>query len=115
MYLSELMEAERRYLTVYRGEYHGNRGGSFWTEDREFARQFTQSGRDHEIIVRYMFPGDIYKKSADIYAGNDAAVDAAVEEAKANDYKALMLNEGPGQPHSIFVLDRSALMRRPPV
>lgn len=110
-----LVEASSRiYLTIYRGEYAGNKGGYFWTEDREFARQFTQSGLDREILVRYIFPGDIYKKSADVYAGNETAVDAALAAAKEQDYKAIMLSEGPGEPHSIFVFDRTALMRQPP-
>ena len=110
-----LTEATRRYLTIYRGEYSGNKSGFFWTEDREFARQFTQSGRDHEILVRYIFPGDIYKKSADVYAGNETGVDASIAAAKAEDYKAVLLSEGPGQPKSIYVFDRSALMRSPPI
>ena len=109
-----LGEASRRYLTVYRGEYTGNKGGFFWTEDREFARQFTQSGQAHEVLVRYIFPGDIYKKSADVYAGDEAGVDQALAAAKAEDYKAILLSEGPGEPKSIYVFDRSALMRVPP-
>jgi hypothetical protein len=109
-----IVEASRIYLTVYRGECTGNRGGFFWTEDRKFARQFTQSGQHHEILVRYLFPGDIFKQSADVYAGDEAGVDAALETAKQAGYKAILLSEGPGQPHSIYVFDRSALMRRPP-
>lgn len=108
-----LFEA-RNYLTIYRGEYAGNRGGFFWTQDRDFARQFTQSGQDRDILVRYIFPGDIYKQSANVYAGDEAGVDAALEAAKADGYKAIMLSEGPGEPPSLYVFDRSALMRSPP-
>ena len=109
-----LIEA-RIYLTIYRGEYVGNRGGFFWTEDRDFARQFTQSGQDREVLVRYIFPGDIYTQSSNVYAGDEAGVDAALSAAKADGYKAIKLSEGPGEPHSLYVFDRSALMRSPPI
>lgn len=109
-YWIQIVEAQH-LLTVYRGEYSGNKAGMFWSEDREFARQFTQSGRDHEIIVRHLYPGDVYKQSADVYAGDEAGVDAAIAAAKAAGYKAVMLSEGPGQPHSFFVFDRTALLR----
>jgi hypothetical protein len=103
----------QQMLTVYRGEYHGNKSGFFWTEDREFARQFTQSGRDHEILVRYLRANEVYTRASDVYAGDEAGVDAAIATAKAEGYKAVMLSEGPGQPHSYFVFDRTALRRSP--
>jgi hypothetical protein len=110
--ITEITEARASALTIYRGEYSGNKGGFFWTQDREFARQFTQSQQDHEILTRLIYPGDIYQKSATVYAGNEAGVDAAIAAAKAADYKAVMLSEGPGEPNSIYVFDKTALMRR---
>jgi hypothetical protein len=111
-YWIQIVEAQHM-LTVYRGVYHGNKGGVFWTEDREFARQFTQSGRDHEILVRYMRASDVYTRSSSVYAGDDAGVDAAIAAARAAGCKAVMLSEGPGQPYSFLVFDRSALRRTP--
>lgn len=99
-----------KILTVYRGEYSGNRGGKFWTQDRDFARQFTQSGRDTEILVRYIYKSDI-KDCSHIYAGDPDAVEAVALEAKEDGFKAVMLNEGRGEPNSIWVFDRSALRR----
>lgn len=101
-------------LTVYRGEYSGNKGGNFWTMDKQFAVQFTQTGREQEVLKRYIWAGEIYQKSRDVYAGNEAGVDAALEAARADGYKAIMLSEGPGEPFSIFVFDKSALHRTPP-
>lgn len=106
----KIVEATRM-LTIYRGEYSGNRGGNFWTQDMEFARQFTQSGQDKEILVRYIHPSDI-KDCSQVYAGDPDAVDAAIAEAREDDYKAIWLNEGRGEPNSIWVFDKSALMRR---
>ena len=91
-----LYEILRNVLTIYRGEYSGNKGGKFWTTDFEFAKQFTQSGLDKEVMIRYIYPGDIYKKSENVYAGNMDIVEKFIEEAKANDYKALWLDEGAG-------------------
>jgi hypothetical protein len=106
-------------LTVYRGEYSGNKGGRFWTEDREFARQFTQSAQDREIMVRHLYSSDVYKKAAHTYAGDPDAIDAAIAQAREEadsgvPYKAVLLDEGPGQPPSIYVFDRTALMRSKP-
>lgn len=101
-------------LTVYRGEYSGNKGGFFWSLDKEFARQFTQSGRDQEIQTRYIWAGEVYQRSRDVYAGNEAGVDAALQVAKAEGYKAILLSEGAGEPPSIFVFDKTALYRSPP-
>lgn len=97
-----------KVIRVYRGEYSGNRGGRFWTQDKEFARQFTQSGQDREILVRYMHTSDI-KDCSHVYAGDPDVVDAEMEIAKEEGYKALLLNEGRGEPNSIWVFDRSAL------
>lgn len=96
-------------IIVYRGEYSGNKNGNFWTQDKEFARQFTQSGRDTEIKVRYINKKNIYMDSANVYAGNPDEVDKVIEIAKSLGFKAVLLNEGHGEPNSIFVFDRTAL------
>ena len=101
------------YLTVYRGEYSGNKGGNFWTENRDFARQFTQSGQDSEIIVRYLNRNDVYTGSEDTYAGDPDAIDEQIAIAREQGYKALLLDEGSGEPKSIYVFDKSALKRSP--
>lgn len=107
MRLSEiLVEAA---LLVYRGEYSGNRGGNFWSPQKEFARQFTQSGQDKEIKTRYISSNAIYRPSEPVYAGDPDAIDIVVEIARESGYKAVWLDEGRNEPDSIFVFDRSAL------
>lgn len=44
-------------ILIYRGESVHNKaggplGGKFFSTDREWARQFTQTGRDSEVITR---------------------------------------------------------------
>ncbi len=96
-------------ITVYRGESVYNRNGNFWTQSIEFAKQFTQSGKISEVKIRYMNKNDIYMNSVKIYAGNETGVDNALETAKSLGFKAIMLNEGNGEPNSIFVFDKTAL------
>lgn len=96
-------------IQVFRGENSGNKGGNFWTRDREFARNFTQTGRDQEIRTRYIDPSHIMDRSGDVYAGDEAAMDAALAQAKAAGFKAICVGEGEGEPPSIFVFDKTAL------
>lgn len=96
---------------LYRGEYAGNKGGNYYSTDREFARQFTQSGQDKEIAKRFLPKDKIYEAPTLPFAGNEQAMDAAMEEARKQGFKALRVNEGQGQPPSVFVLDKSALTK----
>lgn len=96
-------------IPIFRGEYTGNKGGQFYSEDQEFARQFTQSGQDHEIKRSYIDPQDIYTPTELPYAGDPDVVDAAVKEARSQGYKAVRLSEGTGQPPSIYVFNKTAL------
>lgn len=95
-------EAEKP-LTIYRGEYSGNKGGRFWSTDFDFAKQFTQSGQDHEVLKRTIKPSEILKADH-VYAGNADEVDKVLEQAKKGGFKAVELNEGQGQPNSIMFL-----------
>lgn len=95
---------------LYRGEYAGNKGGNFYTPDREFARQFTQSGLDKEIKTASMEMRHIYE-ATHIYAGDPDKVDEVVALARAAGAKAVRLNEGRGEPNSVYVFDKSGLKR----
>lgn len=96
---------------LYRGEYAGNKGGNYYSPDHEFARQFTQSGQDKEIIKRFLDKDKIYEAPTLPFAGNETAMDAAIAEARKGGFKALRASEGQGQPPSVFVLDKSALTK----
>lgn len=105
----KITEITNRWLTVYRGEYSGNRGGNYFTPDREWARQFTQSGRDAEIKQRFIREADIFRPPQPVYAGDPDARDQIAQVALQHGFKAVWLDEGQNQPDSIYVFDRTAL------
>jgi hypothetical protein len=111
--LGSAAKSPKDLLTLYRGESAYNKGGNFYTPDAEWARQFTQSGRQKEILQRQMPSGAVYDPPQPIYAGNPDAVDAAIAEARQRGFSAVRLSEGPGEPPSVFVFDKSKLKRGP--
>ncbi len=99
-------------LKLYRGEsVHNKKGGPYYTPDREWARQFTQSGQDHEIKSASVKGSDVYRPSEPVYAGDPDAIDRVVAEARSKGFKAVHLDEGAGQPGSIYVFNKTALGR----
>jgi hypothetical protein len=107
-------------LPIYRGQYRGTEpSGNFFSEDHEFAKQFTRSGLDEQVITRHIDPAAIYHPPEPVYAGDEEAVDAAIAEAKRQGLRAVRLSEARGsapgekEPASLFVFDKGALSRRP--
>jgi hypothetical protein len=100
-------------LMLYRGESVHNKGGNFYTPDAEWARQFTQSGQQKEILQRQLPSNAVYDPPKAVYAGDPDAVDAALAEARKGGFSAVRLSEGPGEPASVFVFDKSKLTRGP--
>jgi len=104
---------EGKPTTVYRGEMAGQKGGNYYSTDREWARQFTQSGQDKEIRSLTIHPDEIYTVpsglpkayGADI-PGQPNDIDKAITAAKAAGKKAILVDEGAGQPNSVFVFDK---------
>jgi GNAT superfamily N-acetyltransferase len=88
-------------ITVYRGisvnnENRSGGGQTFFSADPEFARQFTQSGRDNEILVGEIDASDIYRSEPLPYGGNPDALDQTVAEARAKGFSAIYADEGAG-------------------
>src|SRR5215510_5235581 len=96
--------------TLYRGESGGE--GHFFSTDKEWARQFTHSGRDAEIVTRQIRSDDIHQPAKSVAANDPEAVDQAIAEAKQLGKKAVRLSEGRGQPDSIFIIDPKAIRGR---
>lgn len=101
--------AQPEYETIYRGEYTGNKGGSHYTNDREWARQFTQSGQDHEIRAARIRTAEVYDPTPRVSALDADAIDAAVAEGRRKGFKAVRLDEGTGEPPSLYVFNKTAV------
>lgn len=82
--------------------------GNYYSTSRDFAREFTRSGRDSEVVSRKIKTSDVFEPDELPFAGDEAAIDAAIEQAKSEGKKAVRVSEGVGQPPSLFVFDKSA-------
>jgi hypothetical protein len=102
-------KAMPEFETIFRGENSGNKGGSYYSTDRDWARQFTQSGLDKEVKARKISKADIYEAPELPRAVDELAMDRAMAEAKERGFKAIRVDEGRGEPPSVFILDKSAL------
>lgn len=100
---------ETTHQILHRGEYAGNRGGSFYSTDADFAREFTQSGRACEVTTVRVDSARIYEAHAVPFAGDEDAMDAAMAAARAGGFGAIWVDEGHRQPRSVFVLDKEIL------
>lgn len=98
-----------KYITIYRGESVYNRGGRYWTIDREWARQFTQSGRDSEIKSAKIDSSRIYREDPLPSATDESAMENAIKVAREQGFAAIWADEGVNEPNSVYVLIKSAL------
>lgn len=96
-------------LTIYRGEGAYQKGDRYYSPDKEWTRQFTQSGRDQEIKVATIPTDRIYKPKKLPRATSETEFDAAIKEAKEKGYGAVWFDEGPRQPNSVYVIDKNIL------
>jgi len=96
-------------LLFFRGIGGDNGEGNYYTQDIEFARQFTFSGRDSEILKKYIDAKYIYTLNPLPRATNEDEIDNAISEAQEKGYKAITVNEGQNMPNSLFVFDKSLL------
>lgn len=112
---SKLSERKGEYkagkddLIIYRGTRPGQETKNYYSPDREWTRQFTQSGRDNEITSARIQKKDIYRKDPLPSATSEKEFDAALKEAKEKGFAAMWLDEGPGEPNSVFIIDRSRI------
>ena len=100
--------------TLYRGVGGTRQGRNFYSVNRDFAREFTKSGKDSEILTRYISKSDVYQPAELPFAGDVPAVDAAIAAARKAGKKAIRVSEGVDQPSSIFVVDKMAVRAAKP-
>ena len=97
---------------MYRGVSAYNRTGNNWyTTDKEWARQFTQSGQDKEIIQKTINTSVIMKRENIPLpqATIPEAIDQAIKDSKFGKFDAFWVDEGNNQPTSIYVVNSKAL------
>lgn len=102
--LQNRVEPLRQTETLYRGVGGDSGGGNYFTPDREFARNFTRSGRDSEIISMDMPRGAIYEPGTLPRATSEPELTAAINEARERGLNAVRVSEG-GNDTSVFVID----------
>jgi hypothetical protein len=94
-------------IKLFRGEMaNGGQQGHFFSPDKEFARNFTQSGRDREIRTISIDESTIYRKDPlpKAYGFDESEMDIAIQEALDNGLKAIWVDEGQRQPNSVFII-----------
>lgn len=97
---------QAKRIRLYRGQMASGQEGHYFSPDKEFARQFTQSGRDSEIKMITIDDSKIYRKNPlpKAYGFDDSELDNAIQEALQNGFKALWVDEGHNQPNSVFFI-----------
>lgn len=99
-------------IKVYRGVSEYNKKyDNFWSTNKEWARQFTQSGLDKEIKQRTIDTSVIMKRdNAPLpRATSDKDFDQAIKDAEFGKFDAFWVDEGPNQPPSIYVINLEVL------
>lgn len=93
-------------ITLYRG--HGyNEGNNFYSPSKEFAMEFTRTGRESELSKIRVNSNRIYKNEPlpRGYGEEDENFDIAIEIAKSKGLNAIWVDEGQDQPNSVFKID----------
>lgn len=104
-------EKTNNLLTVYQGRSVYNRGSKYFTTDKEWAINFTQSGQEKELTVAKIDTSLIYEENPLPQATNEKMLEKTIEVAKAMNkgYKAIWVDEGAREPRSIFIMDMSVI------
>ena len=98
-------------IAIYRGiSVYNKTRNNYYTTDKEWARQFTQSGLDNEIKKAYIDTKVIYTANPLPQATNEKEMDNTIVLAKTNGFKAIWVNEGINEPNSIYIIDKTALL-----
>jgi len=92
-------------IPVYRGESIYNKNGHYWTTDKKWALQFTQSGKESEIKSATIESDKIYRAEPLPHATAERELEQAIEDAKNIGFDAVWVDEGRGEPNSIFIIN----------
>jgi hypothetical protein len=96
-------------VKIYRGNNAAQKEHSYYSPSKEWARNFTQSGQDKEIIETFIKKDDVYVKSPLPQATDALAEETAINEAMTRGFKAVMLSEGKNEPPSIYRIPKERI------
>lgn len=107
MWLKRLQESLGRVgiIRLYRGVSIGG-NGHYWSTDREWSRQFTQSGLDSEIREIGIDSDKILRMKPLPSANSEDEITMGIQRASDGGYVGFFVSEGMGQPESVFLLRR---------
>ena len=90
-------------IKLYRGLNKFQVGGNYYSTDREWSRQFTQSGLDSEIEEIEVGIDEILRLDPLPKATDVMGMDKAIKIGKEGGYRGIFVDEGKGQPESVFI------------
>ena len=100
------LKPSKNIITLYRGIGY-NTGNNYYSPSKEFAMEFTRTGRESEIITRKVDSNRIYKHNPlpRGYGEEDPNFDLAINIAKKMGLNAIWVDEGFNQPSSVFIIN----------
>jgi GNAT superfamily N-acetyltransferase len=105
-------ETTSQKIPIFRGvSVYNKKYDNYYTTNKEWARQFTQSGRDSEIKQAFIDTNVIYKANPLPNATSDEEISNTISIAKVNGFKAIWIDEGTNEPNSIYIIDKTALLK----
>lgn len=104
MKIYKIAKKPSKNIILYRGESVHNKGGKYWTPDKEWARQFTQSGLDSEIRSVSLSESLIYVSDRLPMATSENEINEAIKKAKELGFKAILVDEGIKEPNSVLII-----------
>lgn len=97
---------DKKIIILYRG--HGyNEGNNFYSPSKEFALEFTRTGRESELTKIKVDSNRIYKNDPlpRAYGMEDINFDNTIKQASKLGFNAFWVDEGIDQPNSVFVIN----------
>lgn len=106
-YKSDGFKTDGKTITLYRG-IGGNSKleGNYFTGDKNYANEFTQSGLPEQLKQVKVNIGDIYRPKVLPEAVNSKEMEITIKEAKQKGYKAILVDENGADTPSVFFIDK---------
>ena len=101
-------KTQNNKIELFRGVGGNGQVGNYYTPDKEWARQFTQSGRDEEIKSIVINDSEIYKNDPlpKAYGFDENDLNIIIQKALQLGFKAIWVDEGTDQPNSVFFINK---------